>query len=79
MTQENLARVRQPDPALRAIDELGAERHFELLDLLGKGRLGDVQHLRRAREAAVLPNSDQVPQAEWEQLTSIHSPSLSSP
>ena len=54
------AGVGRPDDPPRSIQKLGAEHLLQLPDLLGERRLGDVQLGRRAGEAAVIGDGDEV-------------------
>jgi hypothetical protein len=51
IVEEQLARFRQPHPALAALQQLSAHFGFQLLDLVAQRRLADVQALGRAGKA----------------------------
>lgn len=56
-----LAGVGQSNGATRTIEQDDSERAFELLDLLGKRRLRDVQRLGRAGEIGVIGYREEIP------------------
>jgi hypothetical protein len=52
----------QPHPARAALEQHGVELAFEIANLFGEGRLSDAEAGGRSAEAALLRDSDEVPQ-----------------
>jgi hypothetical protein len=60
LLKQQAARVRKAQRTASALDQRYAKLVLELLDLPAQWRLGDMQHLRRAREVPLARDRDEI-------------------
>jgi hypothetical protein len=59
--EEGAARLRESDEMARAMEEIDPELALQVLDLMGKGGLGDMELFRRATEVQLVGDRDEIP------------------